>query len=297
VDHLGQTSDCCSNSPASGDTSPRTNSTSIHGTHGSQSCFVSTKRVTKEIFSDNFIHSERCLEPVSLFTHQHIIMQGGRPSIPFLPNSSSRKSSIEGSAFGNRCQTSCLVSDRDSEQYLCVRPIVSPGIEGQEIRLLRLEIEDMSGDGSRILVYRGPPSEILDHIGVGYTLPPSFLPYSFSTTFLSRTISTWIPIFWDYFARLNLSLAAFNLLPVQGLDGGVICSVVVHWVLSRKGRSRRKKRDMELQTIGERASSPLHADTDSRREWDTEKLERRISLCTIILGIVVGLGTIWRDLV
>lgn len=307
MNHVGQSSGCCSNGPAGSDTSSRTTNTTIHGVHGSQSCFISTKRVTKEKFSDNFIHSERCLDPVSLFTHQHIIMQGGTPSNPFPPNSSSRRISIEGSAFGSRCQTSCLVSDRDSEHYLCVRPRVSPGV-GEDTRILRLEIDDTSNGGSmssRILVYRGPPSEILDHIGVGYILPPSFLPISFSTAFfnlLSYTIPAWASLFWDYFARLNLSLAAFNLLPIQGLDGGVICSVLVHWVLSKKGSlRRRKKHDTELQTIGkedgERVDSLLHDDGESRREWNTDKFERGISLCTILLGTVVGLGTIWRDLV
>jgi hypothetical protein len=193
------------------------------------------------------------------------------------------------------------VSDRDSEHYLCVRPRVSPGVEEDETRLLRLEIEDASSGGSRILVYRGPPSEILDHVGVGYVLPPSFLPFSTSTTFfnfLSYTIPTCISLFWDYFARLNLSLAAFNLLPIQGLDGGVICSVLVHWVLSKKARLRRKKRDIELQTKDkDGGDGVVYSEEGSGRGWDTGKLERGISLCTILLGIIVGLSTIWRDLV
>jgi len=197
------------------------------------------------------------------------------------------------------------VSDRDSEHYLCVRPRVSPGVEEDETRLLRLEIEDTSSGGSvssRILVYRGPPSEIFDHVGVGYVLPPSFLPFSFSTAFfnfLSDTIPTCVSLFWDYFARLNLSLAAFNLLPIQGLDGGVISSVLVHWVLSKKGRlGRRKKRDMELQTKGKDGGDRVvYNEEGSGSEWDTGRLERGISLCTILLGIIVALRTIWRDLV
>lgn len=213
---------------------------------------------------------------------------------------------MEGSAYGSRCQISCLAADRDISNYLCVKPTILSDADEQETRLLRLEIEEAfprlnqeDGIPSRILVYRGPPSEILDHIGVGYILPSFFLPISFSMAIIAlftQTIPAWNTLLWDYLARLSLSLAAFNLLPIQGLDGGVVSSILIQWVLSGKqGFGRGKRDDIELQRTGYEGEQGSNNEAETRNRWNADAIERGVSICTVILSIVAGLAAIWRD--
>jgi membrane-associated protease RseP (regulator of RpoE activity) len=149
---------------------------------------------------------------------------------------------------------------------------------------------------TRILVYKGPTSEILSHISVGFLqprsrhFPPLRLPH-----YIGNSIPALFGLFWEYVARLSLSLAFFNLLPVIGLDGGVVFSCLVEWWLGNRGGVRAgEEYDVELLERGV-GSRPESEGINLGREKQKEMLERRASVLTIVVGVMVGVATLWQD--
>jgi len=92
-----------------------------------------------------------------------------------------------------------------------------------------------------------------------------------------------------------LSLAFFNLLPIVGLDGGVVLSCLVEWWLGdRAGIRPGEEYDVELLESG--VSSQRGSEGGNLgREKEKEMLGRWASVLTIILGVVVGAATLWQD--
>jgi hypothetical protein len=317
-----------------------------HDSEESTSCFTSHKKVSNEVYHDEAVKSERCIDPAQLFTYQHRIAMKQHPTHPTNPTSGSNGSSKRGAAYGTRCHVACLKPDGDDESYICVRPHMEP--EHFEDRLLRLEIEapiwssesklldpysapekyhdERSEAGhpfprgydhlpahllprtTRIMVYKGPTSEILDHVSVGFLVPkmqffpPISLPY-----FLRVTVPKVLALFLDYVGRISLSLAFFNLLPITGLDGAVVFACLLEWLFQdeRNGDiAGAEQYDVELLERGESSSPPSrmrHVRTRSLKLMnllgrDVEKIKHVVSITTIVLGIMVAVATLWRDL-
>ena len=147
---------------------------------------------------------------------------------------------------------------------------------------------------TRILVYKGPTREILSHVSIGALQPrskhlPVLLPH-----YIGTSIPALLSLFWDYVARLSLSLAFFNLLPIMGLDGGVVLSCLLEWWLgSSDGGSGAEEYDVELLERG--------VDAQRNTGWTGEvmkkkvKIEKSTSILTIVLGIAVGIATLLQD--
>jgi membrane-associated protease RseP (regulator of RpoE activity) len=116
---------------------------------------------------------------------------------------------------------------------------------------------------------------------------------------LPHYIGTSIPalfgLFWEYVARLSLSLAFFNLLPVVGLDGGVVLSCLVEWWLGgRAGARAGEEYDVELLergAVARRDSGEGNLGRDGRKET----VEKWASVLTIVLGFLVAVATLWQD--
>lgn len=180
----------------------------------------------------------------------------------------------------------CLPPDGDSESYVCVKPRYPEKKDGKEPeQLVRLEIENpREGEGSRVIVYRGPASEVLDHIHLGYLLPPSLFPFTLALA-LVDAISTKIPeavtLFGEYLAMLNLSLAGFNLLPIAGLDGGVICCLAIAYLFSGEDRELDRSERGESEVV--------------RTRWKQDRVERFVSFFFMGCAGIAGIGTVWRD--
>ncbi|PVG03825.1 hypothetical protein CPB86DRAFT_694449 [Serendipita vermifera] len=311
-----------------------------HHSEGPASCFTSHKKVSGEVYHDETVKGQGCVDPAQLFTYQHRLAMNEQPTHPTNPKSTSGTSSKRGAAYGTRCHVACLKPDGDDESYTCVRPHMEP--DHLEDRLLRLEIEDpiwlqkplasSSSDDkkevekdhpfrrgfkppphlaprpTRVMVYKGPTPEILDHVSVGFLLPKSrYFPPLSLPFFLRITIPTILALFLDYVGRISLSLAFFNLLPITGLDGAVVFACLLEWLLQdeRNGDvAGAEQYDVELLEMGESRNSSSrnrHSRSLSRIfskliGRDVEKIKNVVSITTVVLGIVVTVATLWRDL-
>jgi hypothetical protein len=169
---------------------------------------------------------------------------------------------------------------------------------------------------TRIIVFKGPPSEILDHISLDVLRPrsPLFPPARLPMLFRSSLPGLW-SLWWEYVSRISLSLGFFNLLAIQGLDGGWVFGCVVEWWLLRRteshSRSRRSQRsrpfdhsgadEVELLERGEGeelSPSDYSYGRGIRGEWNwrtREKIENTVNAATIGMGVLVTVATIWKD--
>lgn len=146
---------------------------------------------------------------------------------------------------------------------------------------------------TRILVYKGPTSEILSHVSIGALQPrfrhlPLLLPH-----YVGTSLPTFFGLFWEYVARLSLSLAFFNLLPISGLDGGAVLSCLLEWWLGADGDANgAEEYDVELLERG--ASAPVRTERRGNTR-QKEKIQKSASILTIVLGIAVAIATLWQD--
>ncbi|CCA68088.1 hypothetical protein PIIN_01956 [Serendipita indica DSM 11827] len=278
------------------------------------SCFS-----TREAATVTNTTARRCLDPLPLFTYQHRLSRGQEGSNPSAINTTATSS-----AYGARCHVVCLRPDGDSTTYACVRPHINPTLDASEW-LLRIEFEEppwmrstsrsssvpdsitnhFAGPNevktlpripTRLIVYKGPTVDVLNQVTVGYLQPRTYL---FPPISLPNLMRVHLPLmfgrFLDYTARLSLSLAFFNLLPVQGLDGGVVLACVLHWLLiGRDGTRPGEEFDIEMLEQGESPRSRVRRNA----VWDEAKvgkLERITSWTCLGLGALVVLATVWKD--
>ncbi|KZO94428.1 hypothetical protein CALVIDRAFT_539169 [Calocera viscosa TUFC12733] len=153
-------------------------------------------------------------------------------------------------------------------QHLCIIP--SP-----EAQLLRITFVDMERGKERVVVWKGPRSEVWRQVRVG--------------TYLSRTplIPLWLPdlvnLFISYNLTVTIALYLFNLLPLPLLDGGQVLSSLLDLILGTASSSRDAG---ETGDVGR----PV---TERRRR---ERIETSVHWTVGILCIVVGLAVSAKEL-
>ncbi|KAG8774566.1 hypothetical protein FRC15_001195 [Serendipita sp. 397] len=278
-----------------------TDTSASNAVPSSNSCFKSRIMTTTNGSSEGSPPKLRCLDPVGLFTYQHRIAHGEKAVNPVAGPSSPDTGT--GGAYGSRCHDDCSRSAGDNGSYTCVQLHLNRGEDDQ--RLTRLEVEappwlhEHSGPPTRIIIYKGPTSEILDHVSVGFLqprtsiFPPMFLPH-----FIQSTVPAIIFLLCEYIGRMSLSLAIFNLLPIRGLDGGVIFSCILQWLLSKpRGRRREEFDGLELLEWGESSQGLRRGPSSWGDERSREKIERVVSTTTVIMCALVVTATVWADIV
>ncbi len=149
---------------------------------------------------------------------------------------------------------------------------------------------------TRLIVYKGPAVDVLDQVNVGYLQPRTYL---FPPISLPNLMRVHLPLmfarFLDYTARLSLSLAFFNLLPVQGLDGGVVFTCILRWLLTNRGGTRPGEEfDVELLERGE-TRRPRVRQSAGWDEASLGKLEKITSWTCLGLSVLVVVATVWKD--
>ncbi|KZT51544.1 hypothetical protein CALCODRAFT_521297 [Calocera cornea HHB12733] len=117
-------------------------------------------------------------------------------------------------------------------QHLCIIP--SP-----EAQLLRITFIDMDRGKERVVVWKGPRSEVWRQVRVGTYLPRTPL------------IPFWLPdlvnLFISYNLTVTIALYLFNLLPLPLLDGGQVLSSLLDLILGTGSSSRA---DTEIGDVG-----------------------------------------------
>lgn len=147
---------------------------------------------------------------------------------------------------------------------------------------------------TRILVYKGPTSEILSHVSVGPLQPRSrHLPLLFPH-YIGTSIPALFSLFWEYVARLSLSLAFFNLLPIMGLDGGAVLSCLLEWWLG-SGVDANGAEEYDVELLERGVDARRHTSWKGSVTKRKEKIEKSASILTIVLGMVVAIATLWQD--
>lgn len=126
------------------------------------------------------------------------------------------------------------------------------------------------------------------------TLPAAIIP-SFLYPLLHH-----ISLFNTYFLLISVTLAVFNLLPLPILDGGLLLSSFLEWLIAEDGSSRTLNQDeeafeLELLEAGaeeDREIGPRSRSIGKRRRW-----ERRVHLGVGGLGCWALGGVMMRMLI
>jgi len=199
----------------------------------------------------------------------------------------------------NGSPLSTMDIDPTTEEYVTREGVPKPF----EYRLHPHHYHPRPARSTRILVYKGPTSEILTHVSVGSLQPRSqYFPPLRLPHYVGDSIPTLFGLFWEYVARLSLSLAFFNLLPIVGLDGGAVFSCLLEWCLGLQGVVDTK--DGEEYDVGSlergagtgagtrRGLEDRSVPAEKRRAF----LEKWTSVLTIVLGFMVVVATFWQDI-
>lgn len=205
------------------------------------------------------------------------------------------------------------------ENHFCVRPRADPLHDAQLLRLgvlpppwasadvpprtIHTSINSGSPEISKeyVLVWSGPIGEVFSHVRIGKLQPRSYwLPSS-----LPRIWSH----FMEYLILINLSLFFFNLLPISGLDGGQILTILLEmYEVGRSGvgasrfedsrvRDRSGAEEYDIESLETHDSSLRRSRIlQGARRLERRHIERAATVGTLTLGVLLMIVTLWREL-
>jgi len=174
-----------------------------------------------------------------------------------------------GDASPSRCDERCALGHQ-----ACLRP-------RQGEQLLRIVVEPpswISGAQSGVIIWRGPKREVWDQVEIGNFQPrhwtiPLYLP-------------TLISIFFSYLSIVNISLFAFNLVPLAFLDGSEILDACLDLAL-------RAGADVAAESYDPEMISPNPMQW--RRLWK-DRLRRTVTTSSSVMVFIVVVLTLAREI-